>query len=225
MIYSEFTEICERRKVTQGAIVKGELVAGIMVEAKTEPLDERKQTELIRVFEWSGPQILLARVWPAIGVVVGREGVVKMGHGSDVPRKTCRRTREKDVGVVDEVGDDHIHEFLWEPGGLGRTCGGSPQDGGQLLDFYPVSVPNLVSAPELVSKECDHYGGVTTTHSLTGIRLMSSPVGEDVSVFMVWGQECDRAPKSKLPSSLSPSGWRSNTRSRGQITTIREDWE
>ena len=96
-------------------------------------------------------------------MVVSREGVVEMGYGGDVPRITCCGTREKDPGVVNEVGDDYIHKFLWKPCGLGRTCGG------QLLDFNPISVPRLISAPDLVSEECNHYSSANTIQSLTGV--------------------------------------------------------
>jgi hypothetical protein len=72
-----------------------------------------------------------------------------MGHGSSVPRKTCHGACEEGAGVVNEVGDDHVHKFLWEPGDLGRTWG---RPTGQLLNFDPVSIPEPVSAPELVSE-------------------------------------------------------------------------
>lgn len=96
------------------------------------------------------------------GVVVGREGVVEMGYGGDVPRITCHGTREKGADVVNEVGNDDFHKFLWQPGSLGWTCGG------QLLDFNSVSVPRLVSAPDLISKECNHWSSANATQSLTG---------------------------------------------------------
>jgi hypothetical protein len=50
VIYSKFLEVRERGKVTQGGTVKlfrGELGMGIIVQADTESLDERKQTKLI----------------------------------------------------------------------------------------------------------------------------------------------------------------------------------
>jgi hypothetical protein len=53
-------------------------------------------------------------------IVIGREGVVKMRQCGDGPRVTGHRAREEGVSVVNEVGDDQFHEFLWEPGYWGR---------------------------------------------------------------------------------------------------------
>ena len=91
---------------------------------------------------------------------------MKMDYCSDIPRTACRGTYKECAGVVNEVGDDHLHEFLWERGSLRRTwsgcpqysgsgwaCRGRPRDCGHLLDFDPVSVPKLVSAPEQDSDE------------------------------------------------------------------------
>ena len=63
--------------------------------------------------EWIGPQVpLLTWVnWP-----IGREGVVKMGDGGDVPGVTDHGTCPEGAGVVNEVRDNRIHEFLREVG-------------------------------------------------------------------------------------------------------------
>jgi hypothetical protein len=45
-----------------------------------------------------------------------REGVVKMGDSSNVPRVAGHGTCQEGGGVVNEVGDNCFHEFLWEPG-------------------------------------------------------------------------------------------------------------
>ena len=37
-----------------------------------------------------------------------------MGDGGDVPGVTGRGTRPEGVGIVNEVRDNRIHEFLWE---------------------------------------------------------------------------------------------------------------
>jgi len=39
-----------------------------------------------------------------------------MGHGHDVPRITRHGANEEGGGVVDEVGDDCLYKFLWDPG-------------------------------------------------------------------------------------------------------------
>jgi hypothetical protein len=57
-------------------------------------------------------------------MVVGREGVMKMGDGSDVPRITCRGAYQEGVLVVNEVGDNQFHEILREIEDRGRVdCG------------------------------------------------------------------------------------------------------
>lgn len=101
-------------------------------------------------------------------MVVSREGVVEMGYGGDVPRITCCGTCEQCAGVVDEVGNDHFHNFLREPGGLGRTCGGKS------LDFDPISVPRLISAPDLVSEECNHCIGANAIQLLASVVIKTA---------------------------------------------------
>ena len=39
-----------------------------------------------------------------------------MGDGRDVPRVTGHGTCKEGGGVVNEVGDYHLHELLWELG-------------------------------------------------------------------------------------------------------------
>lgn len=84
-------------------------------------------------------------------LVVGREGVVEMGYGGDVPRVTGHRTRKKGGSVVDKVGDDDFYEVLRKPGDWRRKSGafllGIPWSipEGKSLDFGLVSVPDLVS--------------------------------------------------------------------------------
>ena len=77
-----------------------------------------------------------------------------MGCSGDVPRVTGRGARKEGPSVVNKVGDNHFHKFLWEPDGLGRTCGRCFEGtfAGELFDFYPVSVPELISAPAVVSE-------------------------------------------------------------------------
>lgn len=57
--------------------------------------------------------LLISRV---SSFVVGREGVVKMGCGGNIPRVTGQRARKEGAGVVNKVRDDHLYEFLWKIG-------------------------------------------------------------------------------------------------------------
>jgi hypothetical protein len=56
------------------------------------------------------------------GIVVGREGVMEMWDGSNIPRVTCRGARQKSALVVNEVrdnqGDHHRPNYPWNPGRL-----------------------------------------------------------------------------------------------------------
>jgi len=45
---------------------------------------------------------------------------MEMWDGSNIPRVACHGAREEGVGVVNEVGDDHLYKVLWELGDLGR---------------------------------------------------------------------------------------------------------
>ena len=44
--------------------------------------------------------------------IVGREGVMKMGDGGNVPRETCHGARQEGARIVNEVGDDRFHKLL-----------------------------------------------------------------------------------------------------------------
>jgi len=74
-----------------------------------------------------------------------------MGDGSNVPRAACHGAHKEAACVVNEVGDNHFYELLWELGDSGRTfcrCiwGTSiekPEE--EPLDFGFGSVPNLVN--------------------------------------------------------------------------------
>ena len=85
-------------------------------KANPESFDEWKQTELVQFLERSGPPVLPARVEV---VVIGCNGVMKIGDGSNVPRVTCHGARKEAARVVNEVGDNHFYEHLWELGGRG----------------------------------------------------------------------------------------------------------
>ena len=54
-------------------------------------------------------------------IIVGREGVMKIGDGGDVPRETCHGVRQEGAYIVNEVGDNHFHKLLQELGDWGRT--------------------------------------------------------------------------------------------------------
>ena len=115
----------------QGATLKLFRSELIKAWADAGPLDEWKQTKLVRFLKWSRPFIFILPLRD--GNAVGREGVVKVGYCSDVPRVTGHGARKEGVRIADEVGNNKLHEFLWEPGGLGWACGGRPRDGTQLL--------------------------------------------------------------------------------------------
>ena len=44
--------------------------------------------------------------------VVGREGVVKIGDGGNVPRVACNGACQEAARVVNEVGGDQFHKLL-----------------------------------------------------------------------------------------------------------------
>ena len=110
VIYSKFLEVGKCGKVTQGPSVKPFGSEGSVECAVTEPLDERKQAEVVCILERPRP-----RGSPGTRVV-DCEGVVKMGDSCGVQRVAGHGTCEEGEGVVDEVGDDQFHEFLWKPG-------------------------------------------------------------------------------------------------------------
>jgi len=39
-----------------------------------------------------------------------------MGDGGDVPRVAGHRACQEGTGVMDEVGNDHLHKFVRKPG-------------------------------------------------------------------------------------------------------------
>ena len=126
MVYSKFLEVRERGKVRQGAPFElfGNELAKVVI-ADSESFDERKQTKLVGVLERPRPEALFTAP-VAETMVVSREGVMKMGGGSDVPRATCRGARQESARVVSEVRDNQFHELLRELGDWGRICGGRP---------------------------------------------------------------------------------------------------
>ena len=112
----------------------------------------------MRVPEWSRPEALLAPL-VAKGMVVGREGMMKMRDSSDVPRITCCGTCEEGALVANEVRDNPFHKLLREIGDRGWVyCGrvrGSSSTG--RLDF------GFVSVPKLISKQFNRYNSINTT--------------------------------------------------------------
>ena len=54
---------------------------------------------------------------------VGREGVVKMGDGCDIPRVAGHGARKEGESDINEVGDNQIDELLRKPGDWGRAQG------------------------------------------------------------------------------------------------------
>ena len=55
LVYSKLLEVRECRKVTQGRSIKPFRSEGMVGRAVTEPLDERKQTEVVCVLERPSP--------------------------------------------------------------------------------------------------------------------------------------------------------------------------
>ena len=49
-------------------------------------------------------------------MIISGEGVVKMADGGDVPYVAGQGTCQEDAGVIKEVGEDDVHEFLRKPG-------------------------------------------------------------------------------------------------------------
>jgi hypothetical protein len=124
MVYSKLLEVRERGKVRQGAPLElfGSELAKVVI-ADSESFGEWKQTKLVGVLERSRPEALFTAL-VAETMVVGCEGVMKMGGGSDVPRVTCRGARQESARVVSEVGDNQSHELLRELGDWGGMCSG-----------------------------------------------------------------------------------------------------
>jgi len=86
IVYSELLKVRECGKIVEGVPVEpfgSEF--GTIPRLHTDPelFDERKQTELVRFPEWPGPHVLPVSL--AGDGVIGCEGVMKVGDGSDVP--------------------------------------------------------------------------------------------------------------------------------------------
>ena len=74
--------------------------------------------------------------WPLgfiIGIMIGPSGIkskMTVRYSGAVPGARGGRARQETVGVVNEVGDDHVNDLLWKSIGRGRTCsegsGGAP---------------------------------------------------------------------------------------------------
>jgi hypothetical protein len=97
-----------------------------------------------------------------IQLVVGREGVMEMMDGGDVPRVTCQGARQEAACVINEVGDNLFHEFLREFGD-GRTCGRHLRS--TSTERYPFD-PSNGSVTNFVNKQFSRYHGVNTTRLL-----------------------------------------------------------
>jgi len=71
---------------------------------------------------------------------------MEVGDGSNVPRIAGHGTRDKGAFIVNEVGDNHFYELLWELGDWARACGRGLWGGSieQPPDFGYGPVPNLV---------------------------------------------------------------------------------
>jgi hypothetical protein len=52
------------------------------------------------------------------------KSTMKMRNNGDVPGAGGERTCQEAVGVVDEVGNNHVNDILRKPSNRGRTCGG-----------------------------------------------------------------------------------------------------
>ena len=157
LVYSKLLEVRKCGKVTQSPSVKlfrSEGSEGRVDCAVTEPLDERKQAEVVCVLERPSPCGFPGKCG------VDRESIVKMGDSGDVPRVASPGTYAEGEEVIHEVGDDQFHEFLWKPGDWslwnpddwalwnpserGRRRGGHlPPE--QLLDFVLALPPDLGS--------------------------------------------------------------------------------
>ena len=155
LVYSKLLEVGECGKVTQGPSVKLFRSEGNVDCAVTEPLDERKQTEVGCVLERPSPCGFLGKRG------VDREGVVKMGDSCDVPRVANAGTYVEGGEFIHEVGDDQFYEFPWKPGDWalwnpddwtlwnpsewGRGRGGHLGPPEQLIDLVLALPPDLGS--------------------------------------------------------------------------------
>ena len=148
VVYSKLLEVRKRRKVTQGLCVKLLGSEGKVGYMETETLDERKQAEVVCASEWP-------RGFPGIHGA-NCEGVVQMGDSCDVPRAAGHGACADGAEVAYEVGDDQVHELLWEPGNWGRRWGRGISKEKQ-LDF------GLSPPPGLGSERFKRYCGGNTT--------------------------------------------------------------
>ena len=87
-----------------------------------ELLDQRKQPELVHVYEWIGPQRFFVQP-----VDPSDKGVMEVRNGGDVPRVAGQGACAETAFVIDKIGDDYFNDLLWEPSGRGRACGRSLQ--------------------------------------------------------------------------------------------------
>jgi len=78
--------------------------------------------------------------------MTSREGVMDMADGHNVPRVACQGACEKAALVVDEAGDNHFYDVLWEFGNWGRKFGRCLRVASveQPFDFGYGSVPKPV---------------------------------------------------------------------------------
>ena len=88
---------------------------------------------------------------------------MESGDGSYVPRVTGHGTCQEAAFVVSEVGNDYLHELLWEPGDWRWTCGGRLWGRERLHDF------GFGSVPKLVDEEFTRCRSVNKTTSLNGM--------------------------------------------------------
>ena len=75
-----------------------------------ELLGQRKQSELVHVYEGVGPQTFCV---PLVGS--SDEGAMEMRNGGDVPRVTGQGARAETAFVVDNIGDNYFDDLLWDP--------------------------------------------------------------------------------------------------------------
>ena len=98
-------------------------------------------------------------------IIVGREGVMKIGDGGDVPREICHGARQEGAYIVNEV-DNRFQKLLRELGDWGRTCSryllGTSKE--QPLNFGYGSVPKV----QFVHEKFTCYRSVNITQFLDG---------------------------------------------------------
>ena len=90
IIYSKYLRVRECGKITQGASDEqfgSEPGPTRSLQADPESIYEREQAELVRLSEWPRSEAL--PVWPG-ATVIGRESVMEVRNGGDVPQVTCQ---------------------------------------------------------------------------------------------------------------------------------------